>query len=229
MTDQMALTPRMYGEFQKAYDFFNQALFGGQLPNLVITLYNQPRSYGHYGSRFWSHRSPGGESNRRGELNLNPATFPERTDEEICGTLAHEMVHVWQDENGTPGRCGYHNREWAEQMKSVGLAPYNVREPQRETGDGCSHKIVEGGPYQLAFRELAATGWYVEFQRCPEGGEPKPPEPPPTPGPEPVKPEPPPPRARGTRSKFTCPGCGLNAWAKHGARLGCVDCSLLMS
>lgn len=34
----------------------------------------------------------------------------------------------------------------------------------------------------------------------------------------------PPIKGTGTRAKFTCPGCGLNAWAKPAANLICGDC-----
>lgn len=35
-------------------------------------------------------------------------------------------------------------------------------------------------------------------------------------------------KSTGTRSKFTCPDCGLNAWAKHTARLICGDCNKIL-
>ena len=51
------------------------------------------------------------------EIALNPATFHDRTAEEILSTLVHEMVHLWQHHFGTPSRASYHNREWAAKMK----------------------------------------------------------------------------------------------------------------
>jgi hypothetical protein len=51
------------------------------------------------------------------ELALIPDCFTARTDEEILSTLAHEMVHVWQQTHGTPPRRSYHDREWARKMK----------------------------------------------------------------------------------------------------------------
>jgi hypothetical protein len=41
----------------------------------------------------------------------------------ILSTLVHEMVHVWQETYGNPSRRGYHNRQWAEKMREVGLQP----------------------------------------------------------------------------------------------------------
>jgi predicted SprT family Zn-dependent metalloprotease len=33
---------------------------------------------------------------RSSELALNPDAFIDRTDEQICSTPVHEMVHAWQ-------------------------------------------------------------------------------------------------------------------------------------
>ncbi|EGH3654115.1 sprT domain-containing protein, partial [Salmonella enterica] len=46
-----------------------------------------------------------------------------------------------------------------------------------------------------------------------------------------LEPEPPvdvkpPVKGTGTRTKFTCPGCGLNAWAKPSANLICGECGV---
>ena len=41
---------------------------------------------------------------------------------DILGTLVHEMCHQWQHELGNPSRSGYHNKEWGNKMKEVGLS-----------------------------------------------------------------------------------------------------------
>ncbi len=40
---------------------------------------------------------------------------------EVLGILLHEMLHGWQDANGNPGKGNYHNREYREKAKSLGL------------------------------------------------------------------------------------------------------------
>lgn len=39
----------------------------------------------------------------------------------------------------------------------------------------------------------------------------------------------PPVKETGTRTKFTCPTCGLNAWAKPSASLVCGDCNCALT
>jgi hypothetical protein len=37
------------------------------------------------------------------------------------------------------------------------------------------------------------------------------------------------PKKSGSRVKYTCPGCGANAWGKDGLRLICADCDQSMT
>jgi len=41
-------TEEAYTELQKAYDFFNHALFGNKLPPCLITLQRKARTYGYF-------------------------------------------------------------------------------------------------------------------------------------------------------------------------------------
>jgi predicted SprT family Zn-dependent metalloprotease len=63
-------------------------------------------------------------------LALNPDGFISETDKQVCQTLVHEMTHVFQHVHGKPSARGYHNKEWAAKMKSIGLQPSS-------TGPGC--------------------------------------------------------------------------------------------
>jgi hypothetical protein len=196
------ITQLEYKAFQYAYDFFNMALFGDSLPQVLITLHRRAHSKGYFvPERFDGRLDPSAVH----ELALNPDQFTDRDDCEILSTLVHEQVHVWQQTYGTPSRRGYHNREWADHMKQVGLAPSSTGEPGgKETGQRVNHYIVEGGPYAQAYAHLAATGYVLHWQSKPESVQ-----------------------GRGktaSKTKYTCPDCGLNAWAKPDAHLVCGDC-----
>lgn len=215
--DQSPLTALEYGTFQRAYDEFNAALFEARLPQVLITLQRHAGARGYFSCDRFQRRDGVGKSVH--EIALNPDSFTGRTDEEILSTLAHEMAHVWQQEFGYPGRGRYHNREWAARMFSIGLMPSTTGEPGgAATGDRMSHFILEHGlfhdvcraflgKYRLVWESAATTA-----AKPSAGGQGKfgtPPEP----------------RKTQTRTKFTCPNCGLNSWAKPDALFDCHSCS----
>lgn len=203
-------TARTYSELTDAYAFFNARLFSGQLPSCLITLQRRKQVYGYFSDRRFTTRDG---TTIVDEIALNPSHFAERTTEEILSTLVHEMVHLQQEHFGMPSRGSYHNKEWARMMRAVGLIPSDTGEPGgKATGQRVSHYIEEGGRFALACAELIdvreGTVTYVEL-----GGE----------------------AERETRekkaaskTKYTCPGCGKNAWAKPNTGLGCTDCNLQM-
>jgi predicted SprT family Zn-dependent metalloprotease len=199
-----AATPAAYIKLQGAYEFFNRQLFENALPrDLIITLQVKSRSLGHFAADRFKGRVQEG---RLHELNLNPAAFKDSSDEEICSTLVHEMAHVWQQCFGNPGRGAYHNKEWAAKMKAVGLYPSSTGKPGgKETGQSMSHYVLEGGPYQTAFRRMAGNGWRLDWERASEGE-----------------------RTSGQRTKYLCPSCRSAVWGRPDLRITCDDCSAPM-
>lgn len=138
-------TAKTYAALNQAFDVFNDRLFGGELPACLVTLQRKNKAYGYFaGGRFGS--KDGAEITY--EIALNPSHFKSRTDEQSLSTLAHEMAHLWQHE--------------------IGLHPSDTGQPGgKETGQSCSHYIVENGRYARVFAELAAqpdfTALYVEL------------------------------------------------------------------
>lgn len=135
------------------------------------------------------------------EIALNPSHFRNRTTEQSLSTLVHEMVHLWQHHFGKSSRTGYHNKEWAAKMHTVGLVPSDTGEPGgKEVGQHMTHYIAPGSGFATAFAELDAGGFealYVELWGDPTA------------------------RAKGkkkaaSKTRYTCPSCGLNAWGEAG-------------
>jgi hypothetical protein len=88
---------------------------------------------------------------------LNPDHFKGRSITDTLSTLVHEMAHVWQHAHGKPTRNGYHNKEWAAKMDSLGLNPSSTGAPGgKRTGQSVSHYIAAGGPFAVACSELLA-------------------------------------------------------------------------
>jgi len=214
VSSRVPLTALEYGTLQDAYDHFNIGLFEGRLPQVLITLQRHARARGYFSRNRFQRRD--GAQEQVHEIALNPDCFNGRTDEEILSTLAHEMAHVWQQEYGYPGRGRYHNREWAALMYSIGLMPSTTGEPGGAvTGDRVSHYILENGlflrvcrtfveKYKLVWESAGIQGSSAGSGRNSDGN---------------VL------AKTQTRTKFTCPNCGLNAWAKPDAVMDCHSCS----
>ena len=91
-------------------------------------------------------------------------------DESIISTLVHEMAHVWQETYGDPSRRGYHNRQWAEKMREIGLQPSSTGEPGgRETGQSMTHYILPDGRYTKTYAKLALSGFQLHWPNRAKG------------------------------------------------------------
>jgi hypothetical protein len=209
-------TSEVYGALQFAYDFFNSILFGGMLPPCIITLQRKGgtkrRTFGFYASQRFG--NSGGA--KRDEIALNPKHFRHRSPEEILATLVHEMAHLWQFHFGKPSRSGYHNREWAEKMFWLGLAPSQTGKPGgRPVGQQMTHYIAPGGRFEQAVKELLTSGfeipWFDVDGVAPITGTPLDPAP----------------LQSGKRTKFAC-GCGQHAWGKPSLDINCNKCERQM-
>jgi len=202
VTTKEAITPAQYRAFQEAYDFFNAELFNGSLPHVLVTLQRHANARGYFAPERFTGRI---EETAVHELAMNPDSFTGRTDEAILSTLAHEMAHVWQQSHGTPPRRSYHDRQWAAKMKEIGLQPSTTGEPGgKETGQSVTHYILPAGPYAKAYAKLKAKGFQLHWQSAPAGQQAK--------------------AKKASKTKFTCPDCAQNAWAKADALLICGTC-----
>jgi hypothetical protein len=76
----------------------------------------------------------------------------------------------------------------------------------KETGARCSHYIVEGGPYELAFDKLAASGWHLNLQSAHIAGT----------------------KVGRGKQKFSCPSCGQNVWGSLAMSVICASCGVLL-
>jgi predicted SprT family Zn-dependent metalloprotease len=157
-----AITPIEYSGLQEAFDHFNAALFTGELPDVFMTYQRKANSHGYFAADRFTARD--GQF-RKHELALNPDAFIGQSDAQVCQTLVHEQVHVWQHAFGKPSGRGYHNAEWAAKMKAVGLQPSSTgMVGGKETGQRMSHYVIPEGPFMQAFAKLAATGWKLNLQ-----------------------------------------------------------------
>jgi len=139
---------------------------------------------------------------------LNPTHFRARSIEQSLSTLVHEMVHLWQHHHGKPSRTGYHNKQWAEHMRGVGLVPSDTGAPGgREVGRRVTHYIEAGGGFERSCAGLMHKGFqlpYVELWGEQDAKKQK--------------------TKAASKTKYTYPECATNAWAKPEAKLICGEC-----
>jgi predicted SprT family Zn-dependent metalloprotease len=202
-------TTTTYTSLTTAYEYFNRELFEGKLPPCLITMQRHKGAYGYFSAERFQNTVNREEVTD--EIALNPAHFATRTPEQVLSTLAHEMVHLWQHHFGKPPRKSYHDREWAGKMRQIGLIPSSTgEEGGKETGQKMQHLIEQGGCFQRACVRLMALHPAILYsdRALDENGTRK--------------------KKLASKTKYTCPSCGLNAWAKPAAPLVCGDCQAPM-
>jgi len=183
-------------DLQEAFDFFNTELFDGELPHAMLTMVAKKSTNGYY-----AHEKYCGPNNTRvSEIALNPEIAHTRSERDTLSTLVHEMAHLWQFYFGTPSRqnASYHNREWAEKMKTVGLWPQASDGSGKETGQKMTHSIGEGGAFAEAYERYKERGLALKYSAIPHVPKTK--------------------NKKANRSKYTA-NDGSQVWGKPGLRI----------
>lgn len=188
-----------------AWSHYNEELFDGELPPVVITLQRKTKARGYFSAKRLTENGV-----VRDEIALNPQ-YMQRPVSEILSTLVHEMVHQWQFHHGeTMGRG--HNREWADKMLEVGLQPVALNkqgapyEPNKETGSKCTHEIIPGALFDALTGVLLASGWQfsVSDNALTDDQAKR--------------------KVAKRKTKYTCPSCEANVWGKPDMHIMCGDC-----
>lgn len=200
------LSVQQYNLLQRAFDHFNEELFGGALPQVIMTLHRHRGALGYFSPERFTLRADAEQCVH--EIALNPDYFRESIPTtRSLSTLAHEMVHLWQAEFGKkkPKRA-YHNREWADKMEGVGLMPTTTGDQHgKRTGQRCTHYIMTGGMFEhVAANFLAATHDAFLVNAKPHDLELK--------------------KTDKNKVCYECGTCLQKAWAKPEAKLICGNC-----
>jgi predicted SprT family Zn-dependent metalloprotease len=202
-------TDLTYTSLTTAYNFLNRQLFAGTLPPCLITIQRKKGSYGYFSAERFQNTA--NQEEITDEIALNPAHFAGRTPDEVLSTLAHEMVHLWQHHFGERPRKAYHDKQWAAKMREIGLIPTATGElGGKETGQKMSHLIDETGNFKRACQSLLSSNPAILYSDR---------------GLEEDKIRK---KKLASKTKYTCPSCGLNAWAKPNVSLVCGDCQAPM-
>ena len=201
-------TKTTYLSLVQAYEYHNDELWAGKLPTCLVTLQSKANCGGYFaGARF---KTRDGKS-FTDEIALNPSHFESADTRFILSILAHEMAHLEQHHFGRPGKGGYHNKEWGTMMHAIGLTPVSVDQPGKEVGNKVSHRIDVGGGFDVACAKLMKQGVQIDYVEAWT-----------TEGKAKAK------KKLASKTKYSCPACGANAWAKPAANLICGDCDEAM-
>lgn len=203
-------TSRTAGYLEKMFRALNAKYFGGQLEEPIITIQSTPRAYGHVTvGKSWRK----GQEHRH-ELNIGAGTL-DRPIENTTATLLHEMVHLWNLQNGIQdcSRGGaYHNKKFRDAATardlSISYDPrigWSITEPT----DTLCDFIIEQGWTDIHMNR-------IEWSYTPRGT-----------GNGNATGTTPPPKPSHTR-KYVCPCCGNSVRATKEVHILCMDCNLPM-
>jgi hypothetical protein len=153
-------TTEIYEFLTQICTAINKQCFDAGLPEVLLTVIGKGRVFGYYKRRvFVSH-----EGQIVDEIAVNPSYFDTHGFKELLQTLAHEMCHQWQYHNGTASRRAYHNKEFAEKMKSFGLIPSSTgKEGGAETGQHMADYMADTGLLPDLYKELEAKGVFIPW------------------------------------------------------------------
>lgn len=237
-----SVNQEVYSVLEDAIEHFNETLFKGELPSVVLTLQRDKNVMGYCSHKRWV----GIDGSMKTEIAINPEYVACEPLVCLFQTIVHELCHLWQYEFGKPGRGRYHNKEWANKMESIGLMASSTGKPGgKKTGDRMNDYPIKGGLFLNACRSLVEENkftikWTDRYQASSKKQD------------EDVSTndiedqdlidealntkltdmvdakfivnlseEP----KVQTRAKYSCESCGANVWGKFGLNLVCKDCN----
>ncbi len=196
------------GELEDLFEIFNYEFFNGELNKPVITV-SPDMTKGAYGwcTSYKAWKSVGGSVDGGFyEINIC-AEHLARSYEDVAGTMLHEMIHLYNLENGVKdcSRGGtYHNKRFKEAAENHGLVC------ELDSKYGWVNTRLNA--YSLnTVREYMETIGKTSFDLFRESAK------------DPKKPS-----GSSSSRKYTCPCCGLSVRATKEVRIKCFDCDELM-
>ena len=211
-------TSRTAGYLEKIFRAVNADSFAGKNEEPVISIMSTPGAYGHVTvGKVWKRK---GEE--RHELNI-AADWLQRPIEHVVATMIHEMVHLYNMQNGvqdTSRGCTYHNKKFKEEAEKHMLHiekderyGWTITSPTDELLEYILDKgwgdIDMGRGFGWVPRDTgkgnSGSGAAGKPVGDSEKGKPK-----------------------GNSRRYVCPGCGLIARTTKDAKLTCGSCELEM-
>jgi hypothetical protein len=201
-------TSELFTELTRAYDYFNMELFDNRLPSCMIVMHRHRTANGYFWADQWANKDT---KDKASEIAINPDTLRNRSAFEVLSTLVHEMCHLEQWYFGKSSRNGYHNKQWGDYMRAVGLYPSaSGEEGGKETGQQMTHYVIDGGAYDVKASAFLKDGFSLDWFTKPKES-------------KAAKK-----KKAASKTKYTCPDCDANAWGKPELNIACMDCITVM-
>lgn len=209
MENEHSLSP-IIGKLESLFSSFNGRFYNGELQKPIIVIGSNNRRVNCLGwCTSWKAWGSGGEesghpmdgnSNGYYEINIC-AEYLDRPFEEICGTLLHEMVHLYNLQSGIQDTCRnglYHNKHFKRAAEEHGLVVSKdvtygfcfTRLNDETARFVASMKDTDFSLYRKKWRNAVAAG------------------------------------QKSSTRKYFCPKCGLIIRATRDVRVLCVDCNM---
>ena len=206
---QLTSYNRAAGYLNKVFDLLNEAFFENTLSRPTITIQSTPKAYGHFTLNKDTWVSTLGGTH---EINIGAGTLA-RPIEDVCATMLHEMIHLFNHESGIQD-CSrgntYHNKRFKQAAESHGLSVehsdkygWSHTSPTEELLDF----VIENGLTDILINRNDGMSFYTGKTGTHNGGTDIPKTP----------------RVSSTR-KYVCPCCGMSVRATRTVRIACMDC-----
>ena len=211
---QMTEYNRVSGYLNKIFNLLNEKYFENALSKPVITIMSTPKAYGHVSvcDRWIS------DGNGRKELNIGAGTL-HRPIEEVVATMLHEMVHIYNMDNGiqdTSRNYTYHNKKFKEQAEKRDLIiehaeryGWTITKPTDKLIEFCIANELEEIKVTRLDNVIVPPPPRKKPTESDGEGEEK--------GGEPIKP-------KSSTRKYKCPNCKASVRATRDISLICGEC-----
>ena len=189
----------MQAALQAAFNAINRDFYGGELEKVIITVKENTKRQTYGWIELDKNWTQNGKA--RHEINIAADYIGKRTVTETITTLMHEMVHLYNVQNGIQdtSRSGlYHNKEFKKAGEAHGLIIEKV-EKIGWSKTTATPETVEWIKKNIPIKQF---GVYKQIAEK-----------------DPTKH-----KTRQSSRKYVCPCCGLIARLTKEANIGCIDC-----
>ena len=207
---QLTSYNRVAGYLNKVFDLLNEEFFESALSRPTITIQSTPKAYGHFTLNDDTWVSTIGSTH---EINIGAGTLA-RPIEDICTTMLHEMVHLFNYTQGIQD-CSrgntYHNKRFKQAAEERGLIVSHSEKygwSHTKPSDALLDFVLLNGLTDILISRNENYGFFVGKTGTHNGTDATPPAPP---------------RTSSTR-KYICPCCGMSVRATRIVRIACIDC-----